>query len=70
MQRVRATLPQVSACPGAHPRQCLYCKCDILHKHGEVRKRVKDIYVLEDTVIRYRGVGCKRALIDKALVTR
>ena len=47
MPRVRAILPQVNTCPSAQPSQCLYCECGILHRHGEVQKHVKDIYVVE-----------------------
>ncbi len=45
MPRVCAILPQVSACPRSRPSQCPYCECGKLHRHGEVSKRVKDIYV-------------------------
>ena len=61
MPRVRATLLQVNTCPRSCPSQCPYCGCGILHKHGEVSKRVKDIYVDEVAAMRYRCVGYKRS---------
>ena len=61
MPRVRAILPQVNTCPRARPSQCPYCGFGILHRHGEVQKRVKSIYMDEVTAMRYRCVGCKRA---------
>ena len=39
---------------------CLHCGCGVLHRHGEVQKRVKNIYETEVTAIRYLCVGCKR----------
>ena len=60
MLRVGAILPQVSAYPCARPSQCP-CGGGILHSHGEVQKRVKNIYETEIIVMRYRCVGCGRA---------
>ena len=61
MQRAIAILPRVNTCPRARPIQCPYYECGILHKHGEVQKSVKDIYVAEVAVMRYLCVGCKRS---------
>ena len=63
MPRVCAILPQVSAYPRVRPSRCQYCGCGILyiHTHGEVPKRVKDIYALEVMAMRYRRVGRGRA---------
>ena len=45
MPRAIANLPLVSTCPRTRPSQCPNCGCGVLHRHGEVQKRVKDIYV-------------------------
>ena len=47
--------------PQRAPSQCSYCGGGILHKHGEVQKPVKDIYVIVVAAIRYRCVGYGRA---------
>ena len=60
MQRVRAILSKVNVYPHTRPSQCPYCGGGILHKHGKVQKRVKDIYETAVTLIRYRCVDCKR----------
>ena len=60
MQSARAILQRINAYPCARPSRCPFCGCGILHRHGEVRKRVKDIYVPEVVAMRYRCVGCKR----------
>ena len=60
MQRAIAILPQVSAYSHTRPGQCPCCGCGILHRHGEVQKRVKDIHETEVATMRYRCVGCKR----------
>ena len=61
MPRGRAILPQVNTYPRAQSIHCPYCECGVLHRHGEVSKSVKDIYVSEVAVMRYLCVGCKRA---------
>ena len=38
-----------------------YCKFGILHKHGEVSKSVKNIYMDEVVAMRYLCVGCRGA---------
>ena len=43
MPKVRAILPHVSAYPRTRPSQCPYCGCGILHKHGEVPKRMRGV---------------------------
>ena len=59
MQREIAIPPQVSAYSAARPSQCPYCGGGIFHRHGEVRTRVKDIYVAAVAAMRYFCVGCK-----------
>ena len=62
MQIVRAILPQVNAYSHTRrPSKCPRCGCGILHKHGEVSKRVKDIYVEEIANSRNLCIGCGRA---------
>lgn len=61
MQRVRAILTQINIYPHTRPNRCPYCGCGILHRHGEVGKRVKDIYVSEVIAMRYLCVGCGRS---------
>ena len=61
MPRVRTMLPQVNAYSHTRPSRCPRWEGGILHRHGEVSKRVKDMYVDEVTAIRYRCVGCGRA---------
>ena len=61
MPRVCAILPQVDTYPRIRPSQCPYCGGGILHRHGEVSKSVKDIYVAEVAAMRYFCVGCGRA---------
>lgn len=60
MQRVCAILPQVSAYPHIRSSRCSRCNGGILHRHGEVSKRVKDIYVPEVVALRYLCVDYKR----------
>ena len=59
MPRAIVILPQVSACPHTRPSQCPNCGCGVLHRHGEVQKRVKDTHASEITAMRYLCVGCK-----------
>ena len=61
MERLRAIPQRVIACARARPSPCPYCGGGILHRHGEVSKRVNDIYVNEVTTMRYLCVGCNRA---------
>ena len=61
MPRVRANLPRVNTCPRTRPSQCPRCDGGVLHRHGEVDKRVKDIYVSEVVAIRYRCADCGRS---------
>ena len=61
MPRVRAILPRVNIYPHTRPSRCPRCGGGMLHRHGEVQKRVKDIYVDEVAAMRYRCVGCGRS---------
>ena len=61
MPRVRAMPPRVNAYPHTRPSRCPNCGGGALHRHGEVRKRVKDMYVDEVAATRYLCVGCKRS---------
>lgn len=58
MQRLRAILPQVSAYPHTRPSRCPRCDGGILHTHGEVSKRVKDMYVDRDDYVPIPRLHC------------
>ncbi len=58
MPRVRFTLPQVKLFPDTRPSSCPYCGSVYLSRHGLVTKRIKDLYVSEVTVQRYRCYDC------------
>ena len=61
MSRVRFTLPQVKSVPDTRPPGCMYYESVFLRRHGSVRKPIKDLYIAEGTVHRYRCVDCERA---------
>ena len=46
MPRVRFTLPQVKDYPDTRPQGCPHCGSVFLHRHGEVTKPIRDLYVL------------------------
>ena len=60
MSTVRFTLPQVKLCPDTRPVACPHCGGVYLNRHGPVTKPVKDLYVSEVTVYRYRCCDCTR----------
>ena len=60
MTRVRFTLPQVKLHPDTRPPACPHCGSVFLNRHGAVAKPVKDLYVSQVTVHRYRCVDCRR----------
>ena len=60
MSRVRFTLPQVKTFPDTRPSACPYCGSVCLIRHGLVTKRIRDLYISEVTVQRYRCCDCER----------
>jgi transposase-like protein len=58
MPRVRFVLPQVKAQPQARPTSCPYCGGSILQRHGETLKPLRDLYLHQVTVFRYRCADC------------
>lgn len=60
MPRVRFTLPQVKTFADTRPAACTYCGSVYLNRHGLVTKRIRDLYVSEVTVHRYRCLDCGR----------
>ncbi len=60
MSRLRFTLPRVKSVPDTRPSGCVHCGSVLLNRHGTVPKRVKDLYVREVSVHRYRCVDCVR----------
>ena len=60
MTRVRFTLPRVKHSPDTRPSACPYCAGVTFQRHGWVSKTVKDPYVSEVSVLRYRCTDCLR----------
>ena len=60
MTRVRFTLPQVKDYPHTRPSACPHCGSIFLHRHGAVAKPIKDLYLSEVVVLRYRCTDCGR----------
>lgn len=60
MPRIRFTLPEVKQKPDARPSSCPRCGGVTFHKHGQVEKAIKDLYISRVTVVRYRCVDCGR----------
>ena len=60
MSRVRFALPQVKLHPDTRPSACPYCGSVYLNRHGLVTKRIRDLYVSDVTVHRYRCCECSR----------
>ena len=60
MPSVRFILPTVKSLPDTRPAACPHCGSVYLHRHGAVTKPIKDLYVREVTVFRYRCTICGR----------
>lgn len=60
MSIVILQLPKVKRESSERPRQCRYCKGEILQRWGRVEKRVKDTKVRQVKVFRFRCAGCQR----------
>ena len=60
MSIVVLQLPKVKRQTGARPRQCKYCKGEILQRWGKVKKPVRDTRMRNVYVYRYMCCLCKR----------
>ena len=60
MSIVVLQLPKVKRQTGARPRQCKYCKGEILQRWGKVKKPVRDTRMRNVYVYRYMCCICKR----------
>ncbi len=60
MPRVRFTLPQVKLSPDSRPSACVHCGSVLMNRHGPVTKPIRDLYVSEVTVHRFRCCDCAR----------
>jgi transposase-like protein len=58
--KISLLVPQVNLRPTARPRACPHCNKSILHRHGTVRKPLKDHGVREVRVHRYKCLSCAR----------
>lgn len=54
MPRIRFTLPQVKTRPESRPTHCPYCQGSILQRHGWLSKPIKDLYLDQVSLLRYR----------------
>ena len=50
MQRAIAILPQLNAYPHTRSSRCPYCGGVLHRRRGKVRKRVKDIYMMDEVM--------------------
>lgn len=58
--KIRLVIPPVNTRPTTRPQACVYCGHWHLHRHGTVRKPLRDHRQAEVTVARYRCVECGR----------
>ena len=58
MFRIRFTLPEVKQRQDTRPASCPSCGGVVFHKHGQMEKAIKDIYISRVTVVRYRCIVC------------
>lgn len=58
MTRVRFVLPEVKTQPEGRPASCPYCEGSILQRHGLALKPLRDLYLHQVTVYRYRCAEC------------
>lgn len=58
--KIRLVIPTVNVQPSARPQACVYCGHWHLHRHGAVRKPLRDHRQIEVTVERYRCLECSR----------
>lgn len=60
MPRIRFTLPQVKTLPEGRPTHCTYCQGSLLQRHGMSTKPIKDLYLDQVSLLRYRCTDCGR----------
>lgn len=60
MPRIRFTLPQVKPLPEGRPSSCPYCPGSIFQRHGITHKPIKDLYLDQVRLFRYRCADCGR----------
>lgn len=58
--KIRLVVPDVNAFPTERPRSCRYCGEPYLHRHGTVRKPVRDHKLGGAIACRYKCVSCGR----------
>lgn len=58
MPRVRFMLPEIKTQPEERPASCPYCRGLLLQRHGLVLKPIRDLYLHQVTVYRYRCADC------------
>lgn len=58
--KIRLVIPSVNTHPTERPHACIYCGHWHLHRHGTVRKPLRDHRQTEVTVTRYRCCACHR----------
>ncbi len=58
--KIRLVVPDVNAFSTERPRRCRYCHKPYLHRHGTVRKPVRDHKLAEAIARRYKCASCCR----------
>ncbi len=58
--KIRLVVPDVNVHPTERPRRCRYCEEPYLHRHGTVRKPVRDHKLGEAIACRYKCASCGR----------
>ncbi len=58
--KIRLVLTDVNVHPTDRPRGCRYCQGAILHRHGTLKKPIKDHRSTEVEVHRYKCLSCER----------
>ena len=58
--KISLLIPSVNHSPTHRPRACRYCAKPILHRHGTLKKPVRDHGLREVEVHRYKCLSCGR----------
>jgi transposase-like protein len=58
--KIRLVVADVNVQPTERPRSCPYCEGAILHRHGTLKKPIKDHRCEEVAVHRYKCLSCQR----------
>ncbi len=58
--KINLVIPSVNATPEGRPRACPHCAKPILHRHGRLRKPIKDHKLGEIEAHRYKCASCRR----------